>query len=155
MLVNTPKSWEHPAQELKLRILVSCFLHLESEKPLFNRIVAMGGTPLLLKPVPITVAGGIYNIVMERLGLEHTATADERARALKKATVEELVAAAGNLPMLPIIDGELVNSPATFSRWSFQDTPFPGTEWCESVMIGDCEMDVSTAANHHTSYLRS
>ncbi|PVH76547.1 alpha/beta-hydrolase [Cadophora sp. DSE1049] len=122
---------------------ISCFLHLESEQPLFNRIVAMGGTPLLLKPVPIPVACGIYDMVIERLGIAKMTTADEKAKALKEASVEQLVAAAEHLPMLPIIDGEYVKSAATFSKWSFQDTSMPGTKWCESIMMGDCEMDSS------------
>jgi len=112
----------------------------------------MGGTPLLLKPVPISVAGGIYNIVIEKLGLAQTTPADARAKALKEASIEDLVAAAEHLPMLPIIDGELVKSPATFSSWSFQERVLPGTKWCESIMIGDCEMDVSKRGSLSAPY---
>ncbi|KAH6703175.1 Alpha/Beta hydrolase protein [Leptodontidium sp. MPI-SDFR-AT-0119] len=122
---------------------ISCFLHLESDKPLFNRMLAMGGTPLLLKPVPITFASGIYDIAIERLGLAKSSTADQRTNALKEANIDALVAAAENIPMLPIIDGEFVKSPATFSEWSFQNTSMPGTKWCESIIMGDCEMDSS------------
>ncbi|KAH7388968.1 Alpha/Beta hydrolase protein [Cadophora sp. MPI-SDFR-AT-0126] len=122
---------------------ISCFLHLQSEKPLFKRIVAMGGTPLLLKPIPIFAAGGIYDIVMQKLGLAKMTSADEKVKALKETKAEQLVAAAEQLPMLPIIDSEYVKSAATFSKWSFQDMSMPGTRWCESIMIGDCEMDSS------------
>ncbi|KAH7324051.1 Alpha/Beta hydrolase protein [Rhexocercosporidium sp. MPI-PUGE-AT-0058] len=122
---------------------ISCFLHLESEKPLLNRMVAMGGIPLLLKQIPITLASGIYDMVMENLGLSKGATADQKINALKEASIDTLVAAAGKLPMLPIIDGEIVKSPATFSEWSFQDTTLLSAKWCESIVIGDCEMDSS------------
>lgn len=96
-----------------------------------------------MKPVPISVAGGICDIVMAKLGLAAKLTTDEKLKALKDASIEQLATAAEQLPMLPIIDGEYVKSAATFSKWSFQDSPMPGTKWCESIMMGDCEMDSS------------
>ncbi|MAD84545.1 MAG: hypothetical protein CL912_16425 [Deltaproteobacteria bacterium] len=144
--VGASEYWRIPTLGLRITLntLVSCFLHLESEKPLFNRVMAMGGTPLLMKPVPISVAGGICDIVMAKLGLAAKLTTDEKLKALKDASIEQLATAAEQLPMLPIIDGEYVKSAATFSKWSFQDSPMPGTKWCESIMMGDCEMDVSS-----------
>ncbi|EKD15704.1 uncharacterized protein L3040_004010 [Drepanopeziza brunnea f. sp. 'multigermtubi'] len=122
---------------------VAAFLHLESTQPLFKRILAMGGSPLLLKPLTMAAASGIHNVVMERLGFAQMQTADEKVRALKEASADQLVAAAEGLPMLPVVDGEYVKSESTFTQWSFQESALPGTQWCESVMIGDCEMDSS------------
>jgi len=127
-----------------LTLLVSCLLHLESPQPLFKRILAMGGSPLLVKPVPPPFAESIYAAVVGKLGLAEKAP-EERIQALKNATIEDLLSATAQLPLLPSVDGELITAPATFSRWSFQDKTLPGTEWCESIMIGDCEMDVSIA----------
>ena len=103
----------------------------------------MGGTPLLLKPLPSQVAESIYASAVDRLGLS-AMTVEERIKALKETTAEDLLAATANLPLLPVIDRELITVPATFSQWSFKEKLLSGTDWCESIMIGDCEMDVSS-----------
>jgi hypothetical protein len=102
----------------------------------------MGGTPLLLKPLPPQAAESAYTAVVDKLGLG-AMDPEERIKALKETAPEVLLAATAALPMLPVIDGELITVPATFSQWSFKEKPLPGTKWCESIMIGDCEMDVS------------
>lgn len=109
----------------------------------------MGGTPLLLKPIPTQVAESVYTAVLEKLGLT-ASSPEERVKALKDAPVEKLLEATSNFPLLPIMDGDLVTVPATFSQWSSQEKSLPGTEWCENIMIGDCEMDVGL--NLHIIY---
>ncbi|KAE9375345.1 alpha/beta-hydrolase [Stipitochalara longipes BDJ] len=121
---------------------ISCLLHLESAQPLFKRIFAMGGTPLLLKPLPLEVTESTYAAAIDKLGFA-SMTTEERAKALKEVAPDILLAATANLPMMPVIDRELITVPATFSQWSFKDKLLPGTEWCESIMMGDCEMDSS------------
>jgi hypothetical protein len=102
----------------------------------------MGGSPLLVKPIPPQVTESIYSAVLGKLGLT-TKSPEERIKALKEVAIEDLLSATAHLPLIPFIDGELITAPATYSRWSFQEKLLPGTEWCESIMIGDCEMDVS------------
>jgi hypothetical protein len=102
----------------------------------------MGGTPLLLKPLPPQVTETTYTAVVNTLGLT-AMTPEKRIEALKEATAGDLLAATENLPMLPVIDGDLITVPATFSQWPFKKNLLPGIDWCESIMIGDCEMDVS------------
>ncbi|KAN0113063.1 carboxylesterase-like protein [Hyaloscypha variabilis] len=121
---------------------ISCLLHLESSQPLFKRIFAMGGTPLLLKPLPLEVKESTYAAAIAKLGFT-SMTTEARIKALKEVAPEVLLAATANLPMLPTIDGELITVPGTFSQWSFKDKLLPGMKWCESIMIGDCEMDSS------------
>lgn len=142
MLVRHSKIPKEKRELIRAKHPVSSFLHLESQEPLFKRIVSIGGTPLLLKPIPSQVAESVYSAVMEKLDLT-ASSPKERISALKNTTVENLLAATSNFPLLPIIDGDLITAPATFSKWSFQEKPLPGTEWCESIMIGDCELDVS------------
>ncbi|TVY80602.1 Lipase [Lachnellula suecica] len=120
----------------------SCLFLLESQQPLFKRLMSMGGTPLLVKPLPSHVAESIYAAVVDKLGLT-AASSESRIKVFKEATVEELVAATSNFPLLPVIDGDVVTVPATYPQWSFQENLLPGTKWCESIMIGDCEMDSS------------
>jgi hypothetical protein len=102
----------------------------------------MGGTPLLLKPLSPEVAESTYTAAMDKLGFS-ALSFKERIKAVKETVIEDLLAATANLPLLPVIDGELLTVPATFSQWSFKEKLLPGTDWCESIMIGDCEMDVS------------
>jgi len=130
--------------------LVSCLLHIESPEPLFKRIFAMGGTPLLVKPLSFEVTESTYAAAIEKLRFQ-IMTVEERAKALKQVVVEDLLVARSNLPMLPVIDGELITVRGTFSQWSFKEKLLPGTKWCESIMIGDCEMDGSL--DHHQSFL--
>jgi hypothetical protein len=101
----------------------------------------MGGTPLLLKPLPLEVTELSYTAAAEKLGFA-TMMPEERMKALKAARPEDLLAATAHLPLLPVIDGDLITVPGTFSQWSWKEKLLPGTEWCDSIMIGDCEMDV-------------
>jgi carboxylesterase type B len=107
-------------------LLVSCLLHLESPQPLFKRIFAMGGTPLLLKPTP-QVTETAYTAVVTNLGFT-AMTPEERIKALEEATAEDLLVATGNLPKLPVVNGELITVPATFSQWSFKEKVLPGAD---------------------------
>lgn len=110
----------------------------------------MGGTPLLLKPLPLGVTESTYTALAEKLGFI-VMTSEERIKALKAARPEDLLAATASLPLLPVIDGDLITVPGTFSQWSFKEKLLPGTEWCDSIMIGDCEMDVRMI--HYLVYL--
>lgn len=46
---------------------VSATLHLQSTKQLFQQLVSLGGTSLLMKPLPLFVADISYSTVLQRL----------------------------------------------------------------------------------------
>ncbi|KAG4443117.1 hypothetical protein IFR05_001443 [Cadophora sp. M221] len=40
-------------------------------------------------------------------------------------------------------ESPIIGISINFSEWSFQNTSMLGRKWCESIMMGDCEMDSS------------
>ena len=132
--------------------LASATLHLYSEEPLFKRLVIIGGTHLMFTPLPPAVQEHAYGAVIQKLGLE-SSSPDQRIKALKEIPVEELYTKFGfDLPLLPVPDDSLVPSTvATFADVSTKDAKtnaiMPGRKWCEALLIGDCQYDVSGVAN--------
>jgi hypothetical protein len=104
----------------------------------------MSGTPIMLKPLPLHVAELSYVVIMEALGLEN-ASVEERIRKLKTVEPEELVEKTPmSVPLLPSQDGDIVPEAITFAKLASTDHEgLPGMEWCEELMIGDCQHDGS------------
>lgn len=125
---------------------VSATYHLHSEKPLFKRIMPMSGTSLLMKPVPEEAAEGFYAAAVKALGLEDV-SAEERVKALLEMDGQELRGKLMAVPMLPVVDGDMCRGVPSFAKISqsgeVKDLPLPGKKWCEGMMIGDCQFDVS------------
>jgi hypothetical protein len=104
----------------------------------------MSGTPIMLKPLSLQVAETSYTAIMKELGLEN-ASAEERIQKLKTIDAEELVEKTPmSVPLLPFLDGEIVPEDATFAKLlSMDHKNMPGMNWCEELMIGDCQHDGS------------
>jgi hypothetical protein len=104
----------------------------------------MSGTPIMLKPLPLHVAELSYIAIMEALGLEN-ASVEERIRKLKTVGPEELVEKTPmSVPLLPFQDGDIVPQVITFAKLaSMNHEGLPGMEWCEELLIGDCQHDGS------------
>ena len=104
----------------------------------------MAGSSLLLKPLPDFVAEFAYGKFTEILGISKDPESNQ-IEQLKALPAQELVAKADpSIPLLPIIDGDLIQSPASFSQWSEADikSKLPGTSWVKRAMFGDCQFDV-------------
>lgn len=107
----------------------------------------MSGTPLMLKPLPPAVTEVTYEIIMKELGLQTACTA-ERIQRLTTITPDELVAKTPmTVPLVPFLDGDIIPSATTFqgldSEPSKLEANIPGRKWCEELVIGDCQHDVS------------
>jgi hypothetical protein len=120
----------------------------------------MSGTPVMLKPLPLQVAEMAYTAIMKEFGLED-ASVHERVQKLRTVGPEELVEKTPiSVPLLPLLDGDILpelNVPAlpsqdgtivpegmTFAKLgSMNHKSLPGIEWCEELMIGDCQHDGS------------
>ncbi|KAL2828858.1 Alpha/Beta hydrolase protein [Aspergillus pseudoustus] len=125
---------------------VSCFLHLQSHKPLFSQLASMSGNPLTMKPVPLPVAEASYASVIKGLGLEDKPTA-ERVRALLETPLQKLAGLGASLPLIPTVDGEIISSGMEFGRLDEAlSATWPGAEWCGNLLIGDCQFDGSIMA---------
>lgn len=106
----------------------------------------MSGTNLLVKPLPSAVNEITYKHVCEALSLDCLAPA-EGIDALQNVSAEEVVAALPpNLPFIPSMGGDL-NLPLDDYESIYEGESgshnHPGKSWCDQIMIGDCQMDVS------------
>lgn len=120
-------------------------MHLFSEEPLFKRVISMSGTPIMLKPLPVEVTEIAYSGIMKELGLEN-ATVEERIQVLMTISPEDLIAKTPmTVPLVPFLDGNMIKERTTFSSLSSRNKnstySAPGHNWCEELMIGDCEHD--------------
>ncbi|KAF1950331.1 para-nitrobenzyl esterase [Byssothecium circinans] len=118
---------------------------LFSKEALFKRVISMSGTPIMLKPVPPSVAETSYDMIMRALGLEN-ASVEERIKHLTTISPEELVAKTPmSVPLKPFVDGDIVPTTISFKMLAEGerelDDVMHGREWCEELMIGDCQHD--------------
>lgn len=106
----------------------------------------MGGTNLLMKPLPEGVNEQNYDKVLHLLNLHHL-PAQERVKALRNMPAEDILAALPpGLPFLPTTGGDLdlpINNFEETYLGESQGIMHPGKSWCKEIMIGDCQMDVS------------
>ena len=107
----------------------------------------MGGTALLMKPLPPFVADFAYKSVLQKLDIDGSLTSREQLDKLMSISTEDILAkVTPDVPLFPIIDGDVITSPAEFSPFespSKLPKSWPGVEWCKRVMLGDCQFDVS------------
>jgi carboxylesterase type B len=141
-------------------IIASVLYQLHSKEPLFKRCISMSGTPVMLKPLPCHLAEMAYTTIVKQFALD-SASAEERIRKLKTVGPDELVEKTPmSVPLLPLLDGdvlpklsvpplpshdsEIVPQAMTFAKLGSMDHKcMPGMEWCEELMIGDCQHDGS------------
>ncbi|KAL2809418.1 Alpha/Beta hydrolase protein [Aspergillus granulosus] len=121
--------------------------HLNSEKALFKRAIAMSGTYFLTQPLPYEAHEQNYQKAMAALGLSNTAPG-ERIKTLLEMPAEEIVS---RLPpsilAVPAIDGDIVRSAPSHAETGRADSNEPqGKNWCHELMIGDAQMDASIIA---------
>lgn len=138
----------------------SGFFHLQSPEPLFSRLAAYGGSPLI-QPIPLEVTEIAYSVATKVLGIESQSPADQ-VKSLLKIPVEELSAKLGHLPV-PLSaahDGDVIPSKTSFA--SLADTKslekeFRGIDYCKSILLGDGQFDGMiiglTALAHRTDNL--
>jgi carboxylesterase type B len=118
-------------------MVASVLYHLHSTEPLFKRCISMSGTPLMLQALSPEMAETSYNTIIREFALED-ASAEERIETLRTASPEVLVSKTPmTVPLLPYLDGKFIPEQTTFTKLS----ALPGMQWCEHLMIGDCQHD--------------
>lgn len=121
--------------------------HLHSHGALFKRAISLSGSFFLARARPYEAHEGNYQQVVAALGLSD-ATPEEKLKALLETPVQDLVAKI--LPSTltaPAIDGDIVLSDVSFEEVGKQDSDVPrGKTWCQDLMIGNAELDVSLTA---------
>jgi len=126
-------------------------LHLHSKEPLFKRLVSMSATSLMFRPLPVEVSEIAYASAYKALDLDNLSGPD-RVKALLNVSVEHLLTKVpSDVPLMPVIDEDILAEAATYSQvknLTNDDTLFlPGKDWCEDLLIGDCQFDVSASMN--------
>lgn len=109
----------------------------------------MGGTPALIPRLPLEVAEGTYATVLQKLGISELPPT-ERIEKLKQMDRECWVTKLGpGLPLSPVADKD-ENQPPFYQAGGPENAiNQPGSDWCPRIMMGDCEMDVSSDSTLH------
>jgi hypothetical protein len=125
--------------------LASGFIHLQNEERLFDRLSALGGSPLI-GSFPPEVAEIAFGMVTQALGLGSLPPA-EQVKSLLEIPASELEAKLRDLPapVGSVVDGDIVRAGTTFqalANVSELAKTFPGIRWIKKVLMGDCQFDV-------------
>lgn len=113
-----------------------------SETPLFNRAIATGGSPLLVKPALPPYHEFVYEQVVQSLGLKEK-TAEERLNALLTIPLTEIMKLIPpHVAYMPMKGEFLPITPSFQAFGDVGDVSIPGKKWCQALMMGDCQFDV-------------
>jgi hypothetical protein len=122
--------------------------HLQSGTPLSSELVSMSGTNLMIKPLPEGVTESTYSNIINALGFRNISSSD-RVKELVAMDSQELLAKIPPwVPLLPTCGGEVGVKTHTFAdiyREPSKSLDLPGRNWCSEILIGDCQMDASSA----------
>ena len=122
---------------------VAVCYHLHSEKPLFKRAMAMSGLSLLMPILPLPATEHFYNVAIKALGLE-SKSKEDRVHQLLSMDGQELrnVCMKAGVATFPALDGDLLSVLPTFENIMSGEIDMPGRQWCEGILLGDCQFDV-------------
>jgi hypothetical protein len=121
-------------------------LLLHSKEPLFKRYISMSGTTLMLQPIPPFLPELVYSAVIKSLGAENLLSGERIKMLLDLSDHELATLVPPSLPLLPVVDNDLIPGNLNFVQVSSKESPSvsqPGRTWCEELLIGDCQFDVS------------
>ncbi|KAH8675161.1 Alpha/Beta hydrolase protein [Ilyonectria robusta] len=119
--------------------------HMQSQEPLFDQAILLGGSFLLVKPQTPESAESVYQSTIRSLSIEASSCKD-RVQSLLNIPAEKLVDAAlnGKTPPGPVIDDDLIPAIATFEN--IKEFPMPGKNWCERLFCLGNQFDGSLFA---------
>ncbi|KAK6371450.1 hypothetical protein LTS17_008700 [Exophiala oligosperma] len=124
---------------------VTSMLLLQSPELLFQQLISMGGTPLLLPDLPRVVSEDVYSTIAAALNVDKL-SAEERVNYILNCPMEELYSKLPpGLPLIPVVDDDLVKALPTYKQTlKYGPTEMlPGMTWCKRLLIGDCQFDGS------------
>lgn len=118
-------------------------MHLKSSEPLFEQLIAMGGTSLY-RPIQQEVAEVSFKTATQRFGIENLPP-EQQVQALLKVPAKELPIKLMGVPIMPVVDGDIIPATTTYKTLLDSDSTlklFPGLKWCKRILFGDCQFDV-------------
>lgn len=126
---------------------VSTAVHLSSEKPLFKRAMLMSGSTLLMGPSPMGRAEPSYMKAVKALELDSLSAQEriERLVSMDGHRLRSTLFERGVAPQvsIPLVDGDICPTSVDFKAVMEGTLKIPGEQWCESLILGDCNFDVS------------
>ncbi|SPO07784.1 related to carboxylesterase [Cephalotrichum gorgonifer] len=130
---------------------VSAGLLLLSKEPLAKQLILIGGSPPLMGQLPMPAADHIAKDVMLALGLDGVPSSDAAQRLLNIPVEDFWTKIPMSIPMIPVIDNDVVPTQVTLRTFSQGVPAMPGYDWVSSIMVGDSKLDASIMA--YTSLL--
>ncbi|KAG5661252.1 hypothetical protein KAF25_005374, partial [Fusarium avenaceum] len=115
-----------------------------SEEALASRIVVMGGAPPSVSPLTSEVAEFAYNSIIEAWGI-HELSPSERLKSLETFTSFDLHQKVQRLPILPVLDDDLVPYNESFKMMASEDYKFKAKQ-CQGALIVFSPLDASIFA---------
>lgn len=104
----------------------------------------MGGTPSLIPRLPHEMAESTYASVLQKLGIDDLPPED-RFKKLKETDRADWVTKLGpGLALSPVTDKGDKKPPFYQVDVPEDAASPPGSKWCPRIILGDCEMDVSS-----------
>lgn len=99
-----------------------------------------------MQPLPPPVSEFVYSVAIKSLGAEELSS-KERIQKLLDLPADQLATfLPPGLPLMPIVDNDLIPGNLNFGEVSSKEdpaVPMPGRKWCEELLVGDCQFDVS------------
>ncbi|KAJ6260084.1 Lipase [Drechslerella dactyloides] len=115
---------------------------LWQEEPLFNQLIAMGGSCCLIPPASMETHDSIYEKAMDLLEISGEPF-EKQLAAIRTMPVEDLVSRTFQVvPALPAVDGIFIpKAHGIFCLSDPEDLLIPGKRWCKNMIIGDSKDD--------------
>lgn len=101
-----------------------------------------------MRPPPSSYHEEMYQAAISKLNLQDK-TVDERINALSNLSMDHILKALPpSIAFMHMVDGDLIKQYPRFDEIANAKLPgnvsLLGSSWCKSLMIGDCQFDVST-----------
>ena len=122
--------------------VVSVGYMLLSRERSAKRLICLGGCPPLLGQLPITAADQIALTAVDALELGGIPSSEIVQRLIDLPIHDLGTKLPPTIPMLPVIDGEVIPEEVTLKTFSQGTTTMPGKEWVNSIMMESSSLDV-------------
>lgn len=115
-------------------------MHLLRGEPLFKRAMSMSGDPRLRPVQPIEQNEQVYSSLAQEMGVTNV-TESERTNLLRNIPWQKLISSPLNMRCFPSEDSGF--KPLDENTEDLEQQIKQCLSWCRTIVIGDCELDVS------------
>lgn len=109
-----------------------------------------------MQPLPSQAHDFFYSQAMEALGLADLSKEERIDKLLTLPYMEIIGKLPPGQPAMPLLDGDIVKWAPTFKGMNdfsqVSENDLPGKNWCEAILLGDCQFDVCTPSVPYTMF---